>query len=200
MDVQTLSALLETWGPFALLGLLVLTGVGSPIPEDLLLLTTGYLVFTGVFGWAAALVVGLVGVVTSDLLLYSAGRHLAVRSRRADSRVLSPRRLQRATGWFERLGDRLVFAARLTPGTRALVFLTAGLRAMPIGRFVRYDVLGAAIWVPIALGAGYALGHGVGGLEELHRIVADAAIWGLLIVVGLVLAAWLSWGREESKL
>jgi len=35
-----------------------MTGVGSPIPQDLLLLTAGCLVF-------------------SDVMLYSAGRHLA---------------------------------------------------------------------------------------------------------------------------
>ncbi|MDP2055796.1 MAG: hypothetical protein Q8L75_19330, partial [Acidobacteriota bacterium] len=49
-------------------------GVGSPIPEDLLLLTAGYLVFSGVFVWPAALAIGLAGVVISDVMLFSAGR------------------------------------------------------------------------------------------------------------------------------
>ncbi len=74
MEPDSLSALLGTWGYPALLIMLVITGVGSPVPEDLLLLTAGYLVFTGVFEWAPALGVAGVGVVTSDLLLYSAGR------------------------------------------------------------------------------------------------------------------------------
>lgn len=38
--------LLGTWGYPALLLLLILNGVGSPIPEDLLPLTEGYLVYT----------------------------------------------------------------------------------------------------------------------------------------------------------
>ena len=68
------------WGYPALLLLLVLTGLGSPIPEDLLLVTAGYLVFTDVFQWPLALVVCLIGVVVSDVMLYSAGRHLAWQS------------------------------------------------------------------------------------------------------------------------
>ena len=63
------------WGYPALLLLLVLTGVGLPIPEDLLLVTAGYLVFTDVFQWPLALAVSLIGVVVSDVMLYSAGRH-----------------------------------------------------------------------------------------------------------------------------
>lgn len=43
MDPNTVSNLLATWGYPALLLLLILTGVGSPIPEDLLLLTAGSL-------------------------------------------------------------------------------------------------------------------------------------------------------------
>lgn len=152
----------------ALLLLLILTGVGSPIPEDLLLLTAGYLVFTDVFQWPLALVISAIGVVVSDLMLYSAGRHLACRSTRwSDGRVLSPERLQRTTRWFARLGHGVVFIARLTPGTRALVFLTAGARAVPVWSFLRYDAMGAALWVPAMLAVGYATGTRIGDLERL---------------------------------
>src|SRR5688500_9464711 len=51
MDPHSLLTLLETWGYAALLVLLIATGIGSPIPEDLLLLTAGYLIFAGVFLW-----------------------------------------------------------------------------------------------------------------------------------------------------
>src|ERR687891_605995 len=61
VDPESLSALLDTWGYPALLLLLILTGVGSPIPEDLLLLTAGYLVYTDVFYWPPALFVGVIG-------------------------------------------------------------------------------------------------------------------------------------------
>lgn len=82
MDVAAISDLLTVWGYPVLLLLLLSTGIGSPIPEDLLLVTAGYLIATGVFVWSVALPLSLLGVVGSDLMLYSAGRHLSWRSSR----------------------------------------------------------------------------------------------------------------------
>lgn len=200
MDPNIVSNLLATWGYPALLLLLILTGVGSPIPEDLLLLTAGYLVYTDVFHWPLALLICAIGVVVSDLMLYSAGRHLAWRSARwSEGRVLSPGRLPRTTRWFARLGHGVIFIARLTPGTRALVFLTAGARAVPVRSFLRYDVLGAALWVPAMLAVGYATGTRIGDLDNAIGWLNQSAVWAVA-AAGLLVVIWLSWGREESKL
>jgi membrane protein DedA with SNARE-associated domain len=98
-----------------------------------LLLTAGYLVFVGVFEWSLALGISAFGVVTSDLMLYSRGRHIAWRSERwPEDHFLSPERLQRATRWFARCGQSLVLIARLVRGTRAIVFVTAGVHSVPM--------------------------------------------------------------------
>ncbi|MDP3720302.1 MAG: DedA family protein [Acidobacteriota bacterium] len=200
VDPDSLSIFLSLWGYPALLVLLVLTGVGSPIPEDLLLLTAGYLVFSGVFVWPAALAIGVAGVVISDVMLFSAGRHLAWRSMRGgDNQLLSRERLARASGWFDRVGDRLVFIARLVPGTRAMVFLAAGVRAVPGWRFLRYNLLGAALWVPAMLVVGHASGSRIGNLEAMVAWLSRSAVWVMALAAVLFLM-WLSWGREESKL
>ncbi len=150
MDPNAVADLLGSWGYPALLALLLLTGVGSPIPEDLLLLSAGYLIFTDVFHWPVALAICAGGVVASDIMLYSAGRHLAWRSTRGPAgRLLSPERLLRGTRWFGRLGHKAILLARLTPGTRAIVFVTAGARAVPFRELsaLRHDgrrALGAA--------------------------------------------------------
>lgn len=91
MDSNTVANLLGTWGYPALFFLLILTGVGSPIPEDLLLLTAGYLVFSDVFQWPIALGIGATGVVVSDLILYSAGRHIACSPRASSDLCASAR-------------------------------------------------------------------------------------------------------------
>jgi membrane protein DedA with SNARE-associated domain len=200
MDPETVSSFLECWGYAALLVLLILNGVGSPVPEDLVLLTAGYLVYTGVFDWPLALAVSAAGVVVSDLMLYSAGRHLAWYSASSsDEAWLSPQRLQRATRWFVRLGDGVIFAARLMPGTRAVVFLTAGARGIPAVRFLRYDVLGAVLWVPGMLVLGHACGAAIGDLSEALEWLGRSAFW-VMAAAALLLVVRLSWGREASKL
>jgi membrane protein DedA with SNARE-associated domain len=199
VDPLVLAEFVATWGYLALLALLLLTGLGSPIPEDLLLLVGGYLVFIGALTWPLTLAIGLAGVVGSDLLLYSAGRHLAWRPRRSlEARVLSPVRLRRVTQWFARFGALAVFGARLIPGTRALVFVTAGLQGLPASRFLIYDGLGALIWVPLVLLVGHRLGDRVGDLNALLGWTQDGGVW--LALAAILLIVWLVWGREESKL
>jgi membrane protein DedA with SNARE-associated domain len=192
--------LLRTWGYPALLVLLLLTAVGSPIPEDLLLVAAGYLIYTDVFAWRIAAPLALAGVVGSDLALYTLGRHLGQRTRRRlEMRVLSPRRVRLATRWFERFGPWAVFVARLVPGTRTLVFLTAGLSGLDARRFLLYDLLGALLWVPLVLTLGFVFGAQIGDLGNAVAWVHRRAVW-IIAAALLLLAAWLIWGPEESKL
>jgi membrane protein DedA with SNARE-associated domain len=200
VEPLVLAEFVATWGYLALLALLLLTGIGSPIPEDLLLLVGGYLVFIGVLTWPLTLAIGLTGVVGSDVLLYSVGRQLAWRPRRRfEERVLSPARFRQVTQWFARFGAMAVFGARLIPGTRALVFVTAGLQGLPASRFLIYDGLGALIWVPLVLLVGHRLGDRVGDLDAVLGWTRDGRTW-LVAFAAILLMVWLVWGREESKL
>lgn len=200
MDPHALVLLLESWGYPVLFVLFILTGVGSPIPEDLLLLTAGYLTFAGVFEWPFVIILSVCGVVGSDLMLYVAGRHLAWHSSRwPDGHFLSPARLCRATRWFDRWGHALVLMARLTPGTRAVVFVTAGVRSVPIGSFAGYDTLGALVWVPSMLALGHAAGRRIGDIAQLVDWFERGALW-VLVIAAALLVSWLTLGREESKL
>jgi membrane protein DedA with SNARE-associated domain len=194
--------ILDTWGYAALLVLLIATGVGSPIPEDLLLVTAGYLIFADVFRWPFALGICVTGVVVSDLILYAAGRRIAWgawRSPGTGNYYLSVHRLHKVTRWFARCGNGLILVARLAPGTRALVFVTAGLHAIPAPTFLRYDLLGAALWVPAMLMIGHAAGSRVGGAENAVQAAARGMTWMAAAAFGLVIV-WLVLGREESKL
>ena len=51
MSAARLAELLESWGYAAYLLLLGITGAGSPIPEDLILATAGYMISAGIFSW-----------------------------------------------------------------------------------------------------------------------------------------------------
>jgi membrane protein DedA with SNARE-associated domain len=53
------------------------------------------------------------------------------------------------------------------PGTRAVVFVTAGIRAVPVKVFLDYDCVGALRWVPAMLPLGHLAGDRIGGISEL---------------------------------
>lgn len=200
MSPGRLAEILADWGYATYLLLLVATGVGSPIPEDLILATAGYLISAGAFSWPGALILGVIGVVSSDLLLYLWGMRLNAGVKGGwMGRLVRPHHLAKAEEWLVRLGDKAVFFGRLLPGTRTVAFIGAGVRRMPLSKFLLFDGLGALVWVPAVLFAGAQVGEEIGGLDQLLARLARSAVWillGLLILVAL----WKWRGAEASKL
>ena len=201
MNPEAASALLGTWGYPLYVVLFLLTALGSPLTEDLLLLVGGYLIGAHVFSWPVTLGCAFSGVMGSDFLLYSFGRRLRAHSvRRGFVRlVIRPGRLRLAARWFSRYGQGVVFAARFLPGTRVIVFVSAGLRGMKPTRFLVLDGVAAAFWVPLVLAVGHWAGERIGGLGRTIEIVGDRVFWILAAVVGLHLARrW--WLTRERRL
>jgi membrane protein DedA with SNARE-associated domain len=200
VDPNAIASVLQDWGYPAMLALLCATGVGSPIPEDLLLVSGGYLISAGVFSWQIALPLSIVGVVASDFLLYTFGRHMRAHSLTGwRARIIPMRRFRSSAPWFARAGPQAVLLARLVPGTRVIVFITAGFQGVRPLVFLAYDVAGALIWVPLLLWFGVVLGEEIGGLGALLSGISRAAFWIILAAV-LLLLVWHFWKVEESKL
>ena len=200
MTAARLADLLESWGYAAYLLLLGLTGAGSPIPEDLILATGGYMISAGIFSWPGAIIAGVAGIVGSDALLYYWGTRLRVGAQGGwTSRFFTARHVRKAEKLLARFGDKTVFIARLLPGTRAVTFVGAGVRHMPFGRFLLLDTAGALIWVPAVLLLGARIGEEIGGLDRLVASAGRSAFWVGVTILVLVLG-WSLWRAEQSKL
>lgn len=177
------------------------TAFGSPVTEDLLLLCGGYLIAAGHFSWPVALPLSYLGVLATDCVLYSFGMLLRKHTGRRDAwlrRLVRPAQLRLATRWFSRFGERVVFIARLVPGTRLLVFITAGARGMRFWRFVAIDGVATLFYVPVTLFVGTKVGERLGSVERGLAWVGDRASWVLLAVVGLMVlrVLWHRWTRR----
>lgn len=179
------SAYIEPSSYLGLLMVLILCGLGLPLPEDVALLAGGYLAHEGVTRYPITLGVCLIGVVTGDSSLFFLGR-------RFGSGVIryfglgSPSLQGRIAHWQEfmrRYGHRAIFYGRFLAGLRALIYLSAGTLGVPPSRFFFYDVLGALISVPIVVSLGYLFGHEIevvlryiGGAERVVGLVAALSI------------------------
>lgn len=200
MDPSTLAVFLESWGYPAFFVLLFLTAFAFPVPEDLVLLSGGYLISIGVFSWPVALPLALAGVISSDFVLYTFGRRMRSRAvGRREGRLVPPHRLQRFAGWFDRIGAAAVLLARLLPGTRAVIFVLAGMRGLPPRTFLVWDAAGAVIWTPAMLWLGMELGERIGSLAQLLDGIARFAFWIILLAAALLVLRRY-WRSDESKL
>jgi membrane protein DedA with SNARE-associated domain len=197
MPPDPVAHFLVTWGYPAYAAAFIATAFGSPVTEDLLLLTGGYLVGTGIFSWPLAAPLSVVCVVATDCIIYSFGRLLRSRSLKRSSWlrwIVRPAQLRLATRWFGRFGEWIVFIARLTPGTRLVVFLTAGVRGMPLWRFALIDAAATVIYVPALMLIGAKLGERIGSVDHALQWIADRAFQAI-VVVAVLLALRVVWQR-----
>jgi membrane protein DedA with SNARE-associated domain len=188
------SAYIEHFTYAGLFVVLMLCGLGLPLPEDVALLAGGFLVHRGVTHYPMTLAVSLVGVVAGDNSLFFLGRRFGTGLVRyfGINRPGTKVQLDRIRDFMERHGHRAIFYARFLAGLRALVYLSAGSFGVTPARFFFYDLMGAVISVPIVVSIGYLFGgqlemviHYVGGFERVIWVVVvlSLAIYGTRLLV-----------------
>jgi len=183
--VGLISAYIERFTYVGLFVILMLCGLGLPMPEDVALLAGGYLAHRGVTRYPITLVVSLLGVITGDNSLYFIGRGVGSNlltyfglKKKKPLGDDSSNNIDRLHVFMQRHGHLAIFYARFFAGFRALVYLSAGSLGVPPSRFFLYDLAGAAISVPIVVTLGYVFGqqiekviHYIGGFQKLFWVV-----------------------------
>jgi len=175
------STYIEHFTYAGLLLVLILCGLGLPVPEDVALLAGGFLAHRGVTRYPITLLVSFIGVIIGDNTLFYVGRKFGSSfiAYLGFGRPKSQRQIERLRRFMARNGHMAVLYARFLAGFRALVYLTAGsLGVVSPARFFFYDSLGALISVPIVVSLGYLFGtqiesiiHYLGGFENIVWIV-----------------------------
>ncbi len=188
--VEIVSTYLEHFTYVGLLIVLVLCGLGLPVPEDAVLLTGGFLAHRGLVQYPIALAISFVGVITGDCSLFFLGRRFGTGLLRYFGLMHpnSRRSIARMRSFMDRHGHRAIFYGRFLAGLRALVYLSAGSLGVPTSRFLMYDLLGAIISVPLVVSVGYLFG---GEIERILHLLGGIQR-ALLIVAGLSVAIWLT--------
>jgi membrane protein DedA with SNARE-associated domain len=191
--VGLVSGYIEHFTYLGLFVILLLCGMGLPMPEDIALLAGGFLVHRGVTRYTITLAVALLGVVAGDNSLFFLGRRFGTELVRyfGLNRPGSKAQIDRIRAFMHRHGHRAIFYARFLAGLRALIYLTAGSFGVTPLRFLAYDLLGAIISVPIVVSIGYLFGgqlevviHYLGGFERVIWVVAvlSLAIYGMRLL------------------
>jgi membrane protein DedA with SNARE-associated domain len=179
----------------AIMLLLLLAGVGLPLPEDIPLTLAGFTVsqqahgqfIPGYFLGAFALVV--VPILAGDLVAYGLGRRFGLSLGQRIvlfRRILTPARLARVQDWFIRYGSFAVFLGRQVAGVRFVTFFTAGAMRMPLPKFVAFDLLGCTVSVPIwfTLGA-LTSRYGERWLQQAMNTASHTVLLAVLALAAL---------------
>lgn len=170
-------------------GIVLLMAIESaciPLPSEIIMPFSGYLVSTGEMNlWLVGLA-GAVGCVLGSLVAYYAGawggRPLV--EKYGKYILISHHDLDLADRWFQRHGDITIFVGRLLPVIRTFIAFPAGVARMSLWRFNLYTFVGSFIWSIGLAWIGMKLGEHWNTLGVyFHRF--DAAI-GVVLLIGVI--------------
>lgn len=190
---------LEGFPAYALLlGLLVGSGFGLPVNEDILLLGAAALTLRSVMEPIPLIAVAWVGLLTADALIFHWGHRFGARllRHRTVSRMLPQTRLERMQDTMRRYGPAYIFAVRFMPGLRSALFFAAGSLKMPYRHLFVFDGAAALVELPLLVyGVRYVGGRWQEILEVVQRFQLPLAVCVVLLVVG----AWLYRRRRADN-
>ena len=135
------------------------------LPGDSLLFAAGALCATGALSTPLAAALLFMAAFTGNGVNYWVGRAIGPRVFVATGesglmhRLLNREHLTRAHAFFEQYGGKAVILGRFVPIVRTFVPFVAGAAQMSSPAFVFYNVVGAAGWVGLCLGAGLLFGN-----------------------------------------
>jgi membrane protein DedA with SNARE-associated domain len=176
-----------TYGYVALFSLLMLGVVGIPIPDETLLVFSGYLISRGSMHPLGAFATAVCGSWCGISLSYGIGRTLGLGAVHKFGRYIrmDDAKLGKVHAWFDKRGHWALFLGYYIAGVRHFTAIIAGASGLGFGTFVVYAWTGGLCWVAGFLTLGYYIGEDWRRIAELvHRDL----LWVSLVVLAAVAA------------
>jgi len=191
--------MLEHWSYLGIAVVLILTGCGLPVPEEVAIIAAGVLSGQGELDWRLAFASCIIGAVIGDCVMYSIGRRFGRSVLKDHPRwtgFLTPEREKRIERMIRKHGVTVFFAARFLVGLRGPVYLTAGILRVSLRRFILVDLFCATIVVGFFFGLSYFFGERVGGWIKQGEVA-----FTVLVVSGIICAiGFYLWHRRNVRL
>lgn len=171
-----------------------------PIPSEVVMPFSGFLVASGRFSLWGVVLIGTLGNLVGSWLAYAFGywgHEKVVRKfiRKWGKWILiSEHELDTVEHWFEQKGEIIVFVSRLLPGVRTIISLPAGIARMNFLSFTNYTIIGSFIWSYLLALIGKVLGenwHTIG--KYFHGLDA------IIIIAGVGLIAFYIYHKLKPR-
>ena len=190
---ELIKSVISAGGYKGIVALLALNSSGIPIPSEVILPFSGYLVHLGRFNLILVAVVGAIGCNIGSAIAYwigaKGGRPLV--ERYGKWVLMGHHDLDRMTGFFDRFGSITILVGRMLPIVQTYVAFPAGIARMSRLRFHIYTTVGSLIWYFCLAWAGMKLGA---AWDTDPRFHAWFHRFHLSVEIALVVGAvWFVW-------
>ncbi len=198
IDITELFGRAHYLGPWLLL---MLCGLGAPLPEEAALIPAGVMLADpdNQLNFLHMTLVCTSAILLGDSLPFLLGKRygLAVLKLRLVSKVLHPERFAAFERRFAEHGNWAIFTCRFLPGLRIPGYFIAGTLKMSYARFLVLDSLGVLISVPTSIFAAKWVTERFGEAQA-KRTVHEFMIWvAVVMVAGVISWVWIRGVRRR---
>ncbi|RDW17677.1 VTT domain-containing protein [Oceanobacillus chungangensis] len=194
-----ITAYIDQYGYVVLFVALLLELIALPLPGEILMSYTGFLVFQGRLNWILSILIAgfgsCIGMTISYWIGYKVGQPFF---EKYGSRFhMGPERIEKFSHWFSKYGNKLLLIAYFIPGIRHITGYFSGTTRLPFRMYAVFAYTGAFLWVTVFITLGKVLGP---QWEAFHSSIKKYLIIGgiAVAVVFIVLFIYKKF-KEEIK-
>ena len=194
-----LTAYMDQFGYIVLFIALLLELIAFPLPGEILMSYTGFLVFQGHLNWILSILIAgfgsCIGMTISYWIGYKLGQPFF---EKYGSRFhMGPERFEKLSLWFSKYGNKLLLIAYFIPGIRHITGYFSGTTRLNFRTYAQFAYTGAFLWVTIFITLGKVLGP---HWETFHSSIKKYLIIGGLAAAVIMIVIYIyKKYKEEIK-
>ena len=182
--------IISQYGYIAIFALLAGGMIGMPLPDETIMIFSGYLVHAGSLQYGPTVTAAIIGSLTGVTLSFVLGRNigLPIIDRFGGRIGITQAKMEKVEKWFKRFGKFTLPIGYFVPGVRQAMAYFSGISRFPFRDFALYAYTGGVFWVILFVSIGWFLG------ESWYRVSQSIhhywAVWALvfLVVLGVLCA------------
>lgn len=176
--------------------LMLVESCGLPMPSEVIMPFSGFLVASGQLNFWLVAIIGTLGNLAGSWLAYwigaKGGRPLI--EKYGKYILISHHDLNLADKWFSKYGDWIVFFGRLLPVIRTYISFPAGIAKMDFKKFTLYTFLGALPWCILFTWLGVKMGN---HWDQIQKTLHNFDLLMLLLVIAAII--WYVWRHLKHR-
>ena len=194
--VQFITSTISALGYGGIFVLMILESALIPIPSEIIMPFSGFLVSVGKMGAVAVILAGSFGNLVGSIATYFLGIKLgrAFLIKYGKYILFRPHHLVFTEQLFHKYGERIVFVGRLLPVVRTYISLPAGIGRTNFFKFVVYTLAGSLIWNTTLTYAGIQLGRNWKHIDQYSRYLDIIAVVAVIAFV-----VWIVYNRMKAR-
>ncbi|MAI67473.1 MAG: hypothetical protein CMJ26_06325 [Phycisphaerae bacterium] len=185
------------WGPWFIFGLLLLSGVGIPLGEDIIIIPAGMLVQQGMLPLWPTLMAAYFGVICGDILWFTVCSKLGARivHKKWFKRLVHPKRMLQVKYQFDVRGAWVIVLARFIPASRTTTITVAGMMHMSYWKFILATTSCVLLTAPMQLFAGWWIAESLQAKSTVELVIR---LTGLVMVVVAAVWVYRLWSNHKK--